>query len=304
MTCWGMGRDDAQILLGNPREMVLSFDRDAPADGLKAVFPAAGLWEPLSQVAVYEEGRTVFRGIVDEQNTRLSPEGIWVELVCRSMEALLLDNEACPQTVQSPSLKLLGVKLLEPLGFQNIDGPEGAVPGVLEIEKGVSCWQVLAGFCGRCFGTVPYVDGEGVLRCGGREAEDMPIADVLWAEISQKPCKELSEIWQQSFRGAYDTPYRDQEAAALRRRYVSSQSGGDPKKMLEQAKAESWSATLECGGAVWPLRGKTVSVSLPQLGKLTGCGVRSARCFLDNRGLRTRMVLERGEGHVADSPIG
>lgn len=294
MTCWGICKDGGQVLLGEPKEMVLSFDRDAPADGLKAVFPAEGLWEPVSQVAVREGGRTVFRGIVDEQNTRIGPEGLWVELVCRSMEALLLDNEACPQTVQSPSLKLLGVKLLEPLGFQKIDGPQEAVPGALEIEKGASCWQVLADFCGRHFGTSPYVDGEGALRCGGGEAEDVSIEDVLWAEISRKPCKELSEIWQQSFRGTYDTPYRNREAVSLRRRYVSSQSGEDPKKMLEEAGKESWSLTLECAGAAWPLRGKTASVSLPKLGKLSGCGIKSGRCYLDGRGLRTRLVLEKG----------
>lgn len=295
MICWGTGKDGSLMLLGKPREMVLSFDREAPADGLKAVFPAEEMWEALSRVEVIAGGHVVFRGVVDEQNTKIGPEGLWVELVCRSMEALLLDNEACPQTVQSPSLKLLEAKLLAPLGFQKVDGPQEAVPGGLEIEKGASCWQVLADFCGRHFGAVPYVDGEGVLRCGGGETEEVSIEEVLRAEISQKPCKELSEIWQQSFRGTYDTPYRDREAVSLRRRYVSSQSGGDPKKMLKEAKKESWSAAVECGGAVWPLRGKTVSVSLPGLGRLSGCGIKSGRCFLDSQGLRTRLVLEKGE---------
>ena len=94
--------------------MVLSFDREAPADGLKAVFPAEEMWEALSRVEVIAGGHVVFRGVVDEQNTKIGPEGLWVELVCRSMEALLLDNEACPQTVQSPSLQLLETKLLGP----------------------------------------------------------------------------------------------------------------------------------------------------------------------------------------------
>ena len=65
--------------------------------------------------------------------------------------------------------------------------------------------------------------------------------------------------------------------------------------MLKEAKKESWSAAVECGGAVWPLRGKTVSVSLPGLGRLSGCGIKSGRCFLDSQGLRTRLVLEKGE---------
>ena len=47
-------------------------------------------------VRVFHEGEVVFGGIVDEQNTRLSGEGFSVEVVCRSWEALLLDNRLSP----------------------------------------------------------------------------------------------------------------------------------------------------------------------------------------------------------------
>jgi len=300
MTCWGIFKNGEQMLLGDPKEMVLSYDSDAPADLLKAVFPADRLWETLSQVVVYEGGYGVFRGVVDEQNTRLDADGIWVELVCRSLEALLLDNEACPEPVRSPSLSRLAIKLLEPLGFRRVEGTSGAVPGVLEIEKGMSCWQVLAGFCADYMGTVPYVDTDGVLHCEGYPEQEAELGDVLWAEVSHKPCKELSEVWQQSFRGTYDTPYREPKAIAMRRRYTASGSGANPKGMLENAREQSYSVTLECAGAVWPVRGKSVSVDLPKLGPLVRCPVVSARCYKDSRGLRTRLTLGRGWENVAD----
>lgn len=295
MTCWGIRKDGSQMLLGDPVEMVLSYDRDAPADQLKATFPADGLWENLVQVVVYEGGYPVFRGVVDEQNTRLSDRGVQVELVCRSMEALLLDNEACPGSVNDPSLKNLCAKFLEPLGFTRIEGPEDVIKGVLEIEKGVSCWQVLAGFCRRWPGITPYVDRDGVLRCEEIEEREELVTQVLWAEISRKPCKEISEIFQQSFRGVYDTRYREPSALAVRRRYVSNQSGVNPRDMLAEAREAGYRVTLECGGVVWPARGRLITADLPRLGRVTRCPVVSARCYRDSRGLRTRLTLERGE---------
>ncbi len=300
MTCWGILQDGGQMLLGDPKELVLSFDRDAPADQLKAVFPAEQMWEALAQVAVYEGGYAVFRGIVDEQNTRLEADGIWVELVCRSLEALLLDNEACPEPVRSPSLGRLFGKLAEPLGFRRFEGASGKIPGVLEIEKGVSCWQVLSGFCAAYLGTVPYADVNGVLHCEGYGEEEVCISDVLRAEVSHMPCKEISEVWQQSFRGTYDTPYREPGAIARRRRYSACGSGANPKQLLADAREDSCRVTLECAGAVWPVRGKAVSAELPRLGKLTRCPVLSARCYKDSQGLHTRLVLGRGKDNVAD----
>ncbi len=295
MTCWGILKDGGQMLLGDPKEMALAFDRDAPADALRAVFPAERLWETFSEIVVYEGGFAVFRGIVDEQNTRLGPEGVWIELVCRSLEALLLDNEACPDPIRSPSLKALSTRLLEPLGFTRIEGGDKAAPGMLEIEKGMSCWQVLSAFCAGVLGTVPYIDPDGVLHCEGYKEEEVVLSDVIWAEISHKPCREISEVYKQSFGGGYDTPYRQPGAIAQRRRYVSIDSGTNPKELLQKSQAESRSVTLECAGILWPLRGKTVSVELPKLGKLTKCPVISARCCRDGRGLRTRLTLEGGQ---------
>ena len=94
MTFWGELTDGTELLLGNPLEAELLYDSDAPADQLKAVFPTEKLWNDLAVVRVFHQGQVVFGGIVDEQNTRVDGEGFTVELVCRSWEAILLDNEA------------------------------------------------------------------------------------------------------------------------------------------------------------------------------------------------------------------
>lgn len=294
MTFWGTLKDGSQMLLGEPRSASLTYDRDAPADLLEAVFPADRVWEELVWVTACRQGETVFRGLVDEQNTRLTDSGITVELVCRSGEALLLDNEAPPGTIQRPTLEKLGKTLLEPLGITRAVG-EAAAPGELVIEKGTSCWTVLSDFCQTLLGAQPYVDCQGVLHCEGAPERELRLGEVLSATLALAPCKRISEVRQQSFRGGYDTPYRNQEAVVERRRYGSMQSGEDPREVIARGERESFSLTVECPGLLWPLRGGKADVEVPGLGKFSGCPVRSGRALWDEDGQRTQIVLERGQ---------
>ena len=55
MTYWATLRNGGQMLLGEPKEAVLSYDRGAPADQLKAVFPADRIWEELAEVLLYDQ---------------------------------------------------------------------------------------------------------------------------------------------------------------------------------------------------------------------------------------------------------
>lgn len=295
MTYWGIMQGGGSMLLGDPKEAVLSFDRDAPADQLKAVFPADKIWGELCEVQAYRDGEGVFRGIVDEQNTRLTSEGLLVELVCRSREALLLDNEAEPVIIKRPSLESIHRRLIEPLGFEEVSGPTGSVPGELRVEKGSSCWQVLSSFCGEYFGTEPYVDFEGAIHCEGYEERRMELGDVMSAELQRLPYKRLSAVWKQGYGGGYDTLYSDPEAPVARRRYVSAQSGRDPRGLLEESKRDSGLLTVVLAGSVWPLRGAAVTVDVPGLGRFEGCLVKSGAYFRDQSGERTRLVLEKGD---------
>lgn len=295
MTFWGELTDGTEMLLGDPLEAQLIYDSDAPADQLTAVFPAEKLWEDLAVVRIFHEGQVVFGGIVDEQNTRLSGEGFQVELVCRGWEALLLDNEAQPGVLKNPSLAMLWEKYFKSLGFMDILGDKEPKSGELTVEKGASCWELLEGFCREYLGTVPYVDGGGVLHCEGMPTAQMKLEKVLSAELSRQPCKQLSAVWQQSFRGTYDTPFRNTTAWGVKRqRYVSMEDGRDPRALLREAQRESVLLTVECSGNHWPDRGAKVGVKAQRLGSFGGCSVRSARYSRDSRGERTKLVLEGG----------
>ena len=52
MIYWGVMQDGGRMLLGDPKEAALSFDWDAPADQLKAVFPADRIWEDINEVCM------------------------------------------------------------------------------------------------------------------------------------------------------------------------------------------------------------------------------------------------------------
>ena len=301
MTFWGTLAGGGQMLLGAPKEAVLSYDREAPACQLKAIFPAERIWEDLEEVRVYEGGRGLFRGMVDEQNTAMGPKGLLVELVCRSREALLLDNEAEPRAFGNPSLGAIRRRLLEPLGFDQVTGEDGRFPGELLVEKGRSCWQVLAEFCQDYLGTRPYVDFEGVLHCEGAGPRGLELDRVMEAKLCRLPCKRLSALYKQGYRGGYDTRFTDPEAAVPRRRYISAQSGQNPRQLLKEARQASFLLTVTCAGAWWPQGDCTARVALPRVGRFVGCPVKKAVVWMDGSGVHTRLTLEKGEDErVAD----
>lgn len=295
MTFWGVNASGERMLLGEPMEAVLSMDRDAPADLLRAKFPAASLWEELREVSMYKDGDLLFRGIVDEQNTTLSSTGLVTELVCRSLEALLLDNEAPPGATGSPSFELLETRLLLPLGLRAGTVDKSRQPGELNVEKGESCWTVLNRFCQTYFGAEPCVDLNGLVQCGQTPRKEVELREIISAKVEMLPCKRLSEVWIQSCRGGYDTAFRGGQDSIPRRRFVSAQSGKDPRSLLESAERESFLLTVTCRGAVIPGKSDTASVTLPHVGRFTGCPIRSVQYRRDKNGEQTRLVLEKGK---------
>ena len=296
MTFWGEREDGTKLLLGDPQEVQLLYDADAPASQLLAVFPGEDLWGPLVRVWVYGEKEVLYGGVVDEQTSFWEEEGKRVELVCRSWEGVLLDNEAQPGTWRGPSLESLWRLYIQPLGFHTLVGDREPKPGEWCVEKGVSCWQVLADFCREYLGTTPYIDGEGVVHCEGIQPTVRQGGAVLSAQLRRSSCKRLSAVWQQSCRGTYDTPFYNRQAkGVVRQRYVSRESGRDPRALLQEGEEEYLLLTVELAGEHWPVAGQRMAVEIPGLGQLPPCPVVSARYLRRPDGERTRLVLQGGE---------
>ena len=97
--------------------------------------------------------------------------GMTLRLTARSEAALLLDNEALPQTYINPSLKQLFDRHAAPYGFAGMAGNQGAFRGKLTVKKGMSEWQVFEEFCGYFLGTTPRVTYLGILDATGKPSE-------------------------------------------------------------------------------------------------------------------------------------
>lgn len=295
MTFWGVTEQGERFLLGNASEASITYDDDAPADLLKAKFTADSLWQQLAELEAYQNGELIFYGIVDEQTTSLSSTGLSVELICRSRECILLDNEAEPITIAAPSLEKLEDKLLKPLGLAIGEGDRTAKHGQLAVAKGESVWTVLARFCSEYLGTTPWVDLNGTVQCQNTtESTTVELCNVVSSKIKQLPCKRITEVWQQSTRGNYDTLYKSGTGGITRRRYLSAQSTKSPRQVLADSENEACEISVTCAGEWWHAKNSLVLVSVPKIGRLTGCTVRAIRYKYNKSGEQTTLTLAGG----------
>lgn len=115
---------------------------DTPADSLTAVIVADVHTREYAQVELRVAGELVFCGFVDEERHSVSDGGHVLTIIARSIAAVLLDNEACPQTFYHMTLDELRQHYLEPCRITNIvcDKPV-CVPQVI-VRKGMSVYEL------------------------------------------------------------------------------------------------------------------------------------------------------------------
>lgn len=281
-----------QLTLSQVVSLTLRRETAAPADELKAVLAVPAALPPLTRLTATGDGTVCFCGIVDEQHTRLTARGLRVELVCRSLEALLLDNEAKPETLLAPTQERLSSSLLAPLGLAFAGHELAPIPGTLAIEKGMSCWAVLASVVQAQHGTTPWVDESGLVHCTAPTPTDHPLSGVREAVLSILPYKRLSEVWQQSTRLQYDTRWQNEHTGVQRRRYLSLQQGKNPKTMLNDSLRESTRLVITCKGACLPQKGDTVTVTVPGMGEFSHRPVQAVTYRRTAAGEETEYQLE------------
>ena len=134
--------------LSEPVSMNLVSSSDAPADSLRITFALSGDIPVVYSVRVQNGGDTVFFGYADEQTETVCGSGVLLTVKARSLAAVLLDNEACPQVYCLPTMEMLFQRHFRPLGFEGYTGGDRVCRGDLVISKGMSEWQVLSRFVG------------------------------------------------------------------------------------------------------------------------------------------------------------
>lgn len=308
LSCVGITPDGVALPLPAPLSLRLQREEEAPADALDVLFPAEGEWETLAGFRCYDEkNRMAFDGIVDEQIWKYAGTGATRQVIARSRAALLLDNEAQPQTYYMPSLKLLFERHAAPYGFSGYMGRDEVFGGAYTVEKGVSEWQALRGFCREFLHVEPVPRGDRLDASGEGQAGSVRFSNrggVLFTELALR-WNDYERISEARLRageaGDYNMVLRDGEAVARgvrRRRFLSTADAEQARRLLDRARRKAFAVRVVCPGLVEVPLGTEASVELDH-DRRAGLQVAAWMYRLTASGETTSMTLrERGTSDV------
>lgn len=291
-----------RIELGIPLKVRLSMEEDAPAHGFSGVFPLKAPFPELRFLSVYDDqDALLFGGIVDSLQEQITSGGAVMKLEGRSKAALLLDNEAQPQTYVNPSLGQLFAHHGAPYGLQKAVGKSSQFYWTYVIRKGISEWQVFWEFCLYCLGVEPKVTPEGILDATGKKPEGVLYfsndGGIPYTALRHQrfPCKQLSQLWMQDALGeGYNTNLLDLWAirsGIQRTRYVTA-ANWQGRRKLKKARRQSDALVLECPGFVSAPLGMAGAVTDGMLGTVSNYSVAGWVYTLDKQGERTTITLK------------
>ena len=155
-------------ILEDPLSLYIIKDRDAPADGFYGKFISEKKLPELKRIEIIRSSDSIFSGYIDEQSQIKNGNGTFITIRARSIESVLLDNEAFPQTYHLPSFGLIFERHFRPLGFTDFTGSSESFNGELIITKGMSEWAVLSKFCDQFIGCKPNISSDGIIDISGR----------------------------------------------------------------------------------------------------------------------------------------
>ena len=279
---------------------------DAPADSLYARLDWCGKTGDFFSCRAELDGKELFCGRIDELTEYQSESGCYTEIRARSLQALLLDNEAKPQSYCIPSFDLIFEKHFRPLGFSSFIGPAGAFNGELNITKGMSEWKVLEEFCRIFTKTTPRIINDGVIDISGEHhPEIIHIGKNRLISFQKKMKKSMliSDLYVRTYNaGGYDLHISSDNAEMLgvkRIRYYNAagnrtMSYDDITGMLQKAENKAESITLECIGAVTAQTGDIIK---PE-GDRKSYYIRDICITAGEKGIRTK-ITAGVKGNVA-----
>lgn len=166
MNCTAIRAEDGRrITLPQPIGLELKCTCASPARQATLAFEAEAPLPPLAELQMEEGSRQtpLFSGPIDEQAFSLGQSGPRLLLSARSLGGRLLENEALPASYNRPDLQAIFLLHAAPYGLTAARG-EARCPGVYQVRKGQSEWEVLADFCTYVCGWQPRVTGKNVLE--------------------------------------------------------------------------------------------------------------------------------------------
>lgn len=294
-----------EIITPYPLTMSVSVDEKVPADSLNVEFPYVETDE-LCEITVLNDDRTVFHGIVDEEEKVIYRDGEYLRISARSLAALLLDNEAMPCVYDHPTAGFIYERYVAPFGIKCADLDDAVSISEQTIAKGASCWSVLKNFCIASYATPPRISSDGVLYMKGlqeRERIRFGKGGVSYLRISElnKRSAELSAVRVKTENpGNYNLCVSNKDAqkrGIKRERYLNALLSDSPMRcadmMLRNGADKAYSLKLRCLGCLLGAEGSIAELDDPVLGERTGLYVSSLQYRLTANGEYTDVRLKR-----------
>ena len=290
----------------------LSIDKEqgVPCDEMVAIFPYFSTKE-LKSVIVKDGDTTIFSGVVDEQKTSKTADGMFVTVVCRSLLALLVDNESLPVSYNHPSVNVIAHRHIEPYGIK-VDGSNDTYFGVQTVYKGYSDYKAVEDFVKNVYHSVPYVDENGVMRFQFSDDAVCEFSDkakgIEYSSFCEnvKRCEEISQVNVKVTNSCgYNSVIENNDAITrgiIRQRYINSVLTDTPadcaQKMIEKGREKAYTITLICAGRHLDVFMKNAKVSDSVYGDISNLYVCAARYRLDNKKDVTTVTLKRKDVKV------
>ena len=125
----------------------------------------AKIFRPNFIVQISEEDTIILKGSIDVVSVITGETGSFVQLSGRSMAAVLLDNDAAPQTYQSLNLEGFIKKIAEPYGFTSFEVDSTAGIAKIVVDDGMSEWDMINREAYSELGMIPWVAADGTIVC-------------------------------------------------------------------------------------------------------------------------------------------
>ena len=301
-----------KIDLGAAYSIQINKSKEAPADTLFAIFFSQKIHPEYKLIDVYtSENQLFFSGVVDEQKFEVAENGCFFTIKSRSKAAYLIDNEACAQVYKRPSLDIIFKRHIKPYGFSSISGNNSTFNATMEVDKGMSEWDVLEQFCSSCLGTFPLVNADGSIDASG-QTENKKIlfsnsgSGINYSYLSQKynRYKLISEItFCEPYSAVYAGKVKDSELISngiRRRKFITMSedtssakkiSVDTAKQMILDSKKKFNEIVIKCPGAIRSNIGKKCQISDSILGNLSNLIVYEIEYTLNKNGEFTVFTL-------------
>lgn len=224
---------DNAVLLPAPLEWEIVKSLDSPAHSFEGIFPCARACGDLRSVEVKIGGRTLFSGRPDEAAVTEDADGRRLKLIARSIGAVLLDNEALPQTYTTGlSLTELFDEHIRPYGFSTLITDFDVFFNQYQILKGTSEWEALSNFFRNGSQGIARIDDAGRVVCKMNPGEgsfhrisnrDAGAQRYTCLKITDNRYSPITRFVIRDDDGAYSYAYNNPEASALglvRKRYL------------------------------------------------------------------------------------